>query len=186
MTSGNEEWVFTLDLGSKASAFAYGQDGLLEKYGKFISDKSLVKETNHPKILKTFASWLSKTINLLPTKPSVVIIESPYWNRNAHTYKILCMYLGVALMQIARSIPNAEIIQMPPATVKQILKVPKGKTHKERKVNMVKKINKLHGLRLRYNGTNKENTDDDVADAIALLDAYFIQKSRKSNDGCDS
>lgn len=162
----------TLDLGSLSSGYAYGIDGKLEKYGKFVVERDKENDDHGFQLLK-FSRWLSRLINGLQRKPDVVVIEMPYLARNPNTFKVLSKFLGSAEREIRRILKDDVEIQMITASrVKQVLSPKKGKTHKERKINMIKRVNSLTGLDLRYH-SNKSHTQDDVADAIALFFTYF-------------
>lgn len=64
-----------------------------------------------------------------------------------------------------------------PRSVKRALKVKKGKDHDGNKKIMVKRINSLYGLRLKFiKNKAKSYNDDDEADAIALLTAWWLAK----------
>ena len=164
----NEEWFFALDLGTKCTGYAYGQKDSLIKWGKYVAKTGM----SHGERLYKFSKWLATTINGLPRKPTVVLIESPYMKNNVKTYGVLSQLLGVASREIYR-ILGVEPIEIPPSKVKNVLKPKPGKTYDERKANMVNKINDLYGLELKYHRSNKTISDDDIADAIGLFDAHI-------------
>ena len=56
-----------------------------------------------------------------------------------------------------------------PRKVKKHLHVSPGKTHTENKRRMVDKINTLYGLNLAFHSNSAYKSDDDIADAIAVL-----------------
>lgn len=161
------EYVLALDLGSKCSAYAFGTDGEVYNYGKWVN-KEDNDNKDHGMALLNFSKWLSRVVRKMPNNPSLVLIESPYAGPNMHTYLVLCKFLGVAEREIRRLAPKCEIKMIPARTVKAGLSVRKGGSHKENKVNMIKRINRLLGLDLKYH-SNKNKTQDDIADAIALL-----------------
>lgn len=167
------ERVLALDIAS-AVGYAYGVNGKVIKYGKYISDNT---ENIGLRLLR-FSKWLSRMIASLPARPDVVIIEQPYLGRNAHTHAILNRYIGVAQREIYRILGvNCEFLT--PREVKTKLKVPKGKNHKQHKINMVRKINSILGTDFRYvagRSAKSKRSDDDICDAIALLLVYWIKK----------
>lgn len=67
-----------------------------------------------------------------------------------------------------------------PRTVKRTLNVKKGRNHDDNKKIMVKRINTIYGLHLKYikNKAKKYNQDDE-ADSIALLHAWWILKDKE-------
>jgi Holliday junction resolvasome RuvABC endonuclease subunit len=178
MSERNEEWVFVLDIGAKCSGYCYGMgDGEVIKYGKYVAKKH---EEGRGQKLYNFAQWLAKTINGLPYKPTRVVIEAPYYNKNVKTFGILNQYVGVAQKELYRlTRVNSDFVA--PSAVKSFLQVPKGKTHEERKYNMVKEINRRLGLNLSFHKSNKHISDDDIADAIGLFLTYCNRLSNETS-----
>lgn len=171
MTIPTDEWIFTLDLGVKCVGFAFGNKDSLIKYGKYVAKPGLA---NGERLYK-FSKWLSSTINGLPTRPNIVIIESPYLKQNVKTYGVLNQLLGVASREIYR-ILAVEEQEIPPSKVKNVVKPKKSSDYYERKANMVTKINQIYNIDLKYHKSNKNISDDDIADAIALLETYVKLK----------
>jgi len=170
MSKQNVEWVFALDLSAACSGYCFGTgDGQALKYGKYVS-KSIPGESRGQKLLN-FTKWLSKLIRSFPYKPTRVVVEAPYYRRNVKTFAILNKYVAVAEREIYRSC-NLEVEFIAPSAVKTALGVAKGATHEQRKYIMVKEINKRLGINLSYHKSNKNISDDDVADAIALFLTY--------------
>lgn len=167
MSTSNDDWIFTLDLGVKCVGFSFGQKGSLIKWGKYVAKPGL----GNAERLYKFSKWLASTVNGLPHKPSIVVIESPYMKNNVKTYGVLNQLMGTAFREIYR-ILNIEPLELPPSKIKNIVRPKKGKTYEERKKNMVDKINELYGLDLNYHKSNKQISDDDIADAIAIFEAY--------------
>jgi Holliday junction resolvasome RuvABC endonuclease subunit len=178
MSRKDEEWVFALDIGAKCSGYCYGTaDGQAVKYGKYVADKKVVGRGQK---LYNFSQWLAKILNSLPYKPTRTVIEAPYYNKNVKTYGILCQYVGVAERELYRlTRVGADFVA--PSAVKSCLKVPKGKTHDERKYNMVKEINRRLGLNLSYHKSNKNISDDDIADAIGLFLTHCIRMNDETS-----
>jgi len=171
-----KKYAIAFDLSSSCSAFAFGVDGSLVKYGKWINKNFDKGVSDHGRSLLKFSSWVSRSIRSCEKPPEVVLIEQPYAGRNKHTYGVLSKFLGVAERETRRLLPEVEIIMVPPSAVKKALNVPKGKDYKARKRNMVKKINRMLGLNLRYHASSKKKSDDDIADAIGVLYYYFKQE----------
>ena len=64
-----------------------------------------------------------------------------------------------------------------PRSIKRALKVKKGRDHDDNKKLMVKRINSLYGLHLKFRKNKaKSYNDDDEADSIALLAAWWLLK----------
>lgn len=178
MSKQNGDWVFVLDIGAKCSGYCYGTaDGEVVKYGKYVAKKG---EGCRGQKLLNFSQWLAKTINSLPYRPTRVVIEAPYYNKNVKTYGILNKYVGAAEREIYR-LARVESDFIAPSAVKACLKVPKGKTHDDRKYIMVKEINRRLGLNLSYHKSNKHISDDDVADAIGLFLTDCIRRANETS-----
>lgn len=63
-----------------------------------------------------------------------------------------------------------------PKSVKRILKVKKGRDHDDNKKIMVKRINSIYGLHLKFvKNKAKSYNDDDVGDAIALFHSWLLR-----------
>lgn len=164
--------VLTLDIAS-AVGYAYGAGGTVVRYGKHTSED----DAPLGRRLHNFSQWLSKVIHGLPEPPDIVVIEQPYLGRNPKTHAILNRYIGVAQREIFR-ILKLDCEFMSPATVKKLLKFPPKKTHEQYKRLMVKKVNEVLGLQLCYKPSRTHKTkqsDDDIADAIGLLFAYWLK-----------
>jgi Holliday junction resolvasome RuvABC endonuclease subunit len=166
------EYIFCLDIGSKCTGYSFGTDKELLKYGKYVAKQS----GGEGKRLLRFSKWLSSLINGLPKVPHRVIIESPYYNRNVRTYGVLNKYVAIAQREISRVL-DVECEFVSSSKVKSVIGVKKGKTYQDRKKNMVNKINQVYGLDLKYHKSNKNISDDDICDAIAIL--YTINKLDK-------
>lgn len=170
MLNNDVEWVLAFDVGSKCTGYAFGPEGgELVKYGKYVAE--ITDSNQKGRRFYNFSKWVAKLVHSLPRKPTQVVIESPYYNRNVKTYAVLNKYIAIVQREVFR-ILQKETEFVSPKSVKASLDVPNGKTYKERKVNMVKFINKTYGLSLNYHASNKDKSDDDTADAIALLTVF--------------
>jgi Holliday junction resolvasome RuvABC endonuclease subunit len=168
MKKSKEEIVLCLDVSKKCTGYCLASKKDLIKYGKYVADGD---EDNAAK-LYNFTTWLDKMIISLPYKPTTVVIESIFYRRNVKTHAILNQYMGACLAQVYKTL-HIEPILIAPRTVKYSVRPKKGKSHDENKLNMVNKINQLYGLDLRFHKNNKDISDDDIADAIALYLTYF-------------
>lgn len=164
--------ILALDIAS-ACGYAFGAGGQVLKYGKFASDTA---DTEGEKLYK-FSKWISSAIHDLPAPPDIVVIEQPYFLRNAHTFAVLNKFVAIAQREVYRLF-QIECDFMTAKDVKIKLGLPKAKTHAQRKVAMVRKINSLLGTNFQYvaNRNRKfKRSDDDIADAIGLLIAWWIK-----------
>lgn len=168
-----KRYALALDISSSCTGFAFGANGSVLKYGKWVNKNYDKGNKDHGKSLLKFSAWLSRVVRGCEKAPEVVVIESPYFRRNIKTYGTLSKFLGVAEREVRRILPNAEIIMVNASQVKTALNVEKGTSHEARKRNMVKKINKLLGLNLKFHKSNKTISDDDIADSIGVLLYFF-------------
>jgi Holliday junction resolvasome RuvABC endonuclease subunit len=168
--------VLTLDLSSSGVGYAYGAGGVVLSYGKYVSSD---KDGNGQLLLK-FSKWLAQVINRLPAPPEIVVIEQPYLGFNPHTYSVLSKVVGVAEREVYRLL-GYEPQFMTPSEVKSKLGIAKTKNHDKNKRNMVKKVNDLLGLDLKFvkgkksASTKAKRSDDDVADALGMLLAWWLK-----------
>lgn len=158
-----------LDVSSKQVGFAVFHDTTLASYGKFQP-----KGTHHGAKLKSFYDFL---LSLFQTEqPDDVILEMPF---RSGSYGVLSMYIGVVLMAHAdvldRDLPDCQ--RMRSVDVKRALHLPLKQSHTQHKRNMLKRMNSLYGLRLRFRKHTKRSTsDDDIADAIALVHVWMVKQ----------
>jgi Holliday junction resolvasome RuvABC endonuclease subunit len=172
------ERVLAFDIAS-ASGYAFGIAPEIIKYGKYTI------ESGQPvgQGLLQFSKWLAKVINDLPAKPEVVVVESPFLGRNAHTYAVLNRYIGIVQREVFR-ILGCDCQFISPKAVKARLKLPKTRSHKQNKINMIRKINALLGTDFKYvsgRGKKAKRSDDDIADAIGLLMVYWLKNNQLSD-----
>jgi hypothetical protein len=169
--------VLALDIAS-SSGFAFGVEGEVIQYGKYTPD------TDKPigKRLLDFSKWLSRLLNRLPATPDIVVIELPYLangrTKNVLTFSVLTKYIGIAQREVWRVL-QTDCVFMTSREVKTKLRLPSVKSHPERKKQMIRRVNKLLGLDLQYvSGRSRKakRSDDDMADAIGLLLAYWIKE----------
>lgn len=164
--------VLALDVASSVG-YAFGAGGGLVEWGKYSCD---TKDGMGRRLVK-MSKWISKVIHGLPVRPEVVVVEAPYMSRNAKTYAVLNKYVAVIQREVRR-ILNVECVFISPHDVKRTLKLPKAKATQQHKKNMIAKVNKQFDLRLKYSTSIKnksKQSDDDTADAIGLLWAYWIK-----------
>lgn len=172
---GNVVTILSLDLSTSCVGWALGVDRELARYGKFVfkSDSSIIGEK-----LNAFAAYLTVLIDVY--EPDRILVEKPLLrkgNTTARHYELLGVVRAVAYNRRQMEILDSWLIAA--TTVKNLLRVkaasardPK-KRHSQNKMIMVNRVNELTGLSLRFDANSKLNTDDDTADAIALLFAYF-------------
>ena len=151
-------------------------EGKLEGYGKFIGK---IKD-NKGKQLYDFSEWLAHLF--IEKKPDLVIIEKPFRGRNSNVLAHLSKFVAVAQLTAYRVL-KLEIQPecfLDPRAIKRGLKVKKGRDHNGNKKIMVKRINSLYGLHLKFRKNKaKSYNDDDEADAIAVLTAWWLLKGYK-------
>jgi Holliday junction resolvasome RuvABC endonuclease subunit len=168
--------IIALDVSGSATGWAYAVDHTLKDYGKFISN---LRKTRGER-LYDFALWLDELFTKY--KPDVVLIEKPYLGRNSNVLANLSKFIAVVELMAFQAL-DLEINQewfIDPKQVKKLLGLPRSKKGKtstkyiENKAAMVKRINSLYGLKLKYvSGKTKRHNDDDIADAIAVLAAWL-------------
>ncbi len=162
------------DVSGSCTGWCYGEDSTLIDWGKFIS------KLNRPRSqrLADFHEWAYTLINKL--QPDVILIEKPYLGRNSNVLVSLSKF--VAVLEVATFEATGQSVSddwfLDPKLVKKTLELKKnrGSTEKRYQANkgaMVKKINELYGLRLKYDASKGKNyNDDDIADAVAVFTTW--------------
>lgn len=162
--------ILALDISSSATGWAYGYDNKLIAYGKYITKQS----GERGKRLYEFSEWIERLVK--EKNPELIIIERPFRGRNSNVLAILSKFVAVAEIA-AYKVLKLEIQPdhfLDPRTIKKTLKVKRGNNHDQNKRLMVNKINSIYGLKLKYNPKkSKTFNDDDEADAIAILHAWW-------------
>lgn len=163
-----------LDLSSSCVGWAAGAEKKLERYGKFVfkstagvGEKLVSFEEFMDALIETF--W-----------PEILLIERPLSRRantTARHYELLGICRKVWTERTGSEIDEKWIIS--PLTVKSAMQVAKGTSHEDNKKKMVAKVNSLYGLSLKFDKNSKLKTDDDTADAIAVLTTYWRRYGRK-------
>jgi Holliday junction resolvasome RuvABC endonuclease subunit len=178
------EKILTFDVSSSGTGFAFGSGGVVLKYGKYCSTEG---DCTGRKLLK-LAKWVSQVINGLPAPPEVVFIELPFLRQNPHVFSVLSKFVGTVEREVYR-ILNIQAHYMSPTEVKNALKMGKSKGHAGNKKAMVRKINQILGLDLKYSSSKKgksKKSDDDIADSLAMLLAIWLKNGiTAQNDNND-
>jgi Holliday junction resolvasome RuvABC endonuclease subunit len=138
-------------------------------YGKFVF-KSTAKIGEK---LAIFAEFLRDLFEAFA--PDEIVVEKPLNRRGSTTarhYELLGVLRLVWLELQAAEIPKEAVID--PKTVKTVMGVQRVTgDHDKNKELMVCYINKLFGLKLKYDKHSPRKSDDDVADAIAVGETYL-------------
>ena len=164
--------ILALDVSGSCTGWAYGVFGKLEGYGKYIQKQTGSKG----KRLAQFAEWLTGLLEA--KKPTIILIERPYRGRNSNVLASLSKFIAVVELcaYITLDLELEDSWFLDPRFIKKQLKVSKGKDYEDNKRLMVNRINELFGLKLKFSTRkSKKLTDDDVADAIAILVAWWNQ-----------
>lgn len=153
-----------LDISSSCVGWAAGIKPDPLKFGKFVF-RSNADVGEKLLAFDEFLAVLFKSI-----QPDRLFVEKTLSRKGKTTERHLEI-LGIVRL-VWREHSKQEILDswlIPARTVKNILKVPRGQNHAENKLIMVNKMNDLYGLNLKYHKSSKYQSDDDVADALAVL-----------------
>lgn len=161
--------VLSLDLSSRCVGWALGMDGEVVLYGKYVfkSTSQVLGEK-----LSAFGQYLAVLLDVYA--PDRVLVEKPLLrkgNTTARHYEMLGVVRSILWERNRRELLDSWLI--PATTVKRLLNVPRGQNHEQNKQLMVRKINQLMQVNLKFDPNSKYKSDDDMADAIALLYAYW-------------
>ena len=168
--------ILALDVSGAATGWAIGIDGKLESFGKFIGKVTQSKGRQ----LYEFSKWIEEILK--EKSPDIIIIERPFRGRNSNVLAQISKFIAIVELSSVK-ILDLDITSdhfLDPKSVKKNLKVKKGRNHDDNKKIMVKRINAIYGLHLKYiKNKAKAYNDDDSADAIALLHAWWSFKGNK-------
>ena len=175
--------ILALDVSGSATGWALGEDKQLMNWGKYISNV----RHKRGRRLAHFADWLKELF--LEHEPDIILIEKPFLGRNSNVLANLSKFIAIVELQ-AYTVLELSLEAdwfVDPKVVKKLLRVKKSAhkknakaKHDDNKKIMVTRINKLYGMTLRYGkGKSKKHNDDDIADGIALLHAWWLLKGKE-------
>ena len=166
--------TLTFDISSSCVGWAVGLGGLLVNYGKFVFKTTA---TLGEKIwaFSEFVDSLFATY-----KPVRVLLEEPLKRAKVRVH---FEFLGVLrlhhMLYMGEDIPKAHFIS--PTLVKTHMHVQRGQSHTDNKQIMVEKVNQVFGLNLKFHPNSSIHSDDDVADAIAVLVTWWRLNGNSSS-----
>lgn len=155
-----------LDLSSSCVGWCIGVDRKsLARWGKFVFKST----AGTGEKLVSFEEFLATLLAVF--QPDRILIERPSnkgKTRERHT-EIMGIVRKVWFEATGGEILDSWIVS--PVTVKNAMQVERGRDHAQNKEIMVRKINSLYSslLHLKYHPNSKLQSDDDIADAIAVL-----------------
>jgi Holliday junction resolvasome RuvABC endonuclease subunit len=157
-----------LDLSTSCVGWALGVDKQIITWGKIVF-KTTAELGEKLVALEECLRVLFETY-----RPGRLFVEKPLARRGNTTHRHYEV-LGV-VKKLWRETTDTELLDswlVSSVTVKNKLRVKRGSNHEHNKELMVKKINDLLGLKLSYHPNSKRQSDDDIADAIAVLIAVW-------------
>lgn len=160
------------DLSSSCIGWACGVEGRVERSGKFVFKST----AGTGEKLVSFEAYLEALLTTF--MPRRLLLERP---STKGTTAIRHNELVGIVRKVWFDVAGSEIADewlMHPRTIKSLLRVPRGNNHDENKIIMLNKINSLYGMSLKWDKNSKLKSDDDIADAIAVLTAFWRQKGK--------
>ena len=158
--------ILSLDLSTKSSGFAIGQDGSLETHGCITaSSRDVVK-----RIIK-MRDQLSKIIK--DNKIDKIVMEEVRPEYNSHTNKVLMWLQAVIVVAAYQINSNIEYEFINVNTWRAALKIKQGRGIKREAL----KPQDIQYVQNRYNIL----VNDDQADAICIFDAYWQKFDNEIN-----
>ena len=158
--------ILTLDLSTKQSGYAIGQNEKLLQHGYFAASN----KNPYERIIKMRDS----ITNLLKiNKISKIVMEEVRPEYNSHTNKIL-MYLHACVVMAAyENNPQIEFEFLGASQWRAKIKIKQGRGIKRNQL----KSQDINYVQQKYGIT----VNDDEADAICILDAYCINENNEIN-----
>lgn len=181
--------ILGFDISSVCVGFALFHERELRAHGKLILEGDYAGEK--------LIDFYNKAQTLLEVhNPDLVIVEKPFRGQG-RAFEVLVQYHAALKMAIHKVLgrPLLPDHGLTPRQVKKVIaeerpvkRTTKRKsspnTYENNKKDMVQRINQLYGLRLRYkeNDIKKTTSDDDTADAIAVVHAWLLlHNGRRTN-----
>lgn len=171
--------ILALDVSSETVGWAVFNESRLERWGKFHPEG---EKGRHGARLASYEAWL--TTQLAQFKPVYLLVEQPYSARNPKAFSVLSRYYGIAELchwrHFQEELPDDQ--RPTPKGVKDQLAANRaGIPYEQRKQLMVDLINDMYRLHLTYKKRSRDS-DDDIADAIAVGHAWLSARARKEEE----
>ena len=157
--------ILSLDLSTKSTGYAYGQDQKLQGHG-CITSSSLYTAKRIIKMREQIAKIIKQN-NI-----EKVIMQEVLPQFNTRTTKVLMWIQGVIITSIYEINPKIQCEFMIPAQWRAAIKLKQGKGIKREKL-------KQQDMDYVFNKYNLK-VNDDEADAICIFDAYNIKDKEKN------
>lgn len=158
--------ILSLDLSTKSSGYAIGQNGTLESHGCITaSSRDVVK-----RIIK-MRDQLSKIIK--DNKIDKIIMEQVRPEYNSHTNKVLMWLQAIVVVAAYEVNSKIEYEFIGASTWRAALKIKQGRGIKRESL----KSQDIQYVQDKYN----IKTNDDQADAICIFDAYWQKFDNEIN-----
>lgn len=133
----------------------------------------------HGERLGNYLNWLYSLF--AEYKPDEIVIELPFAGRRRNTFGVLTLYISTTILahyqHMGKELPDENKLQA--REIKHLMQVQRGSDHDENKAIMVEVINRLYGLNLRFDprDSTKKISEDDIADAYAIILAWLIKNN---------
>lgn len=174
--------MLALDVSGTCVGWAFFEDRKLTRYGRRRQEGP-----GHGQRLAGYHDWLLELFTELA--PTVVVVEAPFQGRFKKAFAVLSLYRGILLAAYHRhfGVELEPEYELPARLIKRVLDMPDGLTHDEHKAAMVAEINSRYGTRFRFypNDRTKLRSEDDIADAIAVGEAWFALYAASESGGAD-
>lgn len=156
--------IMALDLSSKSSGYAIGNDTSIIDYGCITSNSNNLIE----RIIKMRDVIIEK---VKQNKISIIVLEEVRTDyKNAKTYKALTWLQGSIVIALYELNQDIELIYLQPSQWRSAIGIQTGRGIKRAELKQAD---------IDYvNDKYKINTkSDDIADAICIHDAYYIKEN---------
>lgn len=152
--------ILALDLSTKSSGWAFGEDTILKLHGCITASSKTVEQ----RILKMRNQFINLMIRYCPNK---IIIQEVRPQVNSHTNKVLMWLQGVISVAAYETNHKIQIQFIGASEWRAALKVKQGRGIKRDEV----KSSDIQYVKNKYNII----VNDDEADAIGIFDSYWIR-----------
>jgi Holliday junction resolvasome RuvABC endonuclease subunit len=162
-----------LDLSSSCVGWALGVDRRIVYKGKF----AFKTTADIGEKLVSFEEFIETLLAVF--QPNRVYIEKPLSRKGSTTARHFEL-LGI-VRKVWRQASDKEVLDswlISARTIKTVMMVERSKDHKENKRRMVEKINNLYGFKLRFHPNSCIQSDDDTADACAVLTTAWRRNTK--------